>query len=137
VKAFFDSSAFIKRYAEENGSQSVEDICREASALGLSVICIPEIISALNRRRREKLISPSNYSLITQTLSEDIREAVIINLTSEVISTTTALLEKNSLRAMDALHIACAVEWEADLFVSADRQQLRAAAQTGLKTTYV
>ena len=137
MKAFFDSSAFVKRYVEENGSQSVDDVCREASALGLSVICIPEIISALNRRRREKLISPGNYSLIKQTLSEDIREAVLINLTSEVIATTTVLLEKNRLRAMDAIHIACAVEWKADLFVSADRQQLSAASQAGLKTTYV
>jgi predicted nucleic acid-binding protein len=91
----------------------------------------------LNRRRREKLISPGNYSLIKQALSEDIREAIIINLTSEVIAKTTALLEKNSLRAMDAIHVACAMTWPADLFVSADIQQLNAAKHAGLKTVYV
>jgi predicted nucleic acid-binding protein len=137
VKAFFDSSAFIKRYVEENGSQAVDDICRESSSLGLSVICAPEIISALNRRRRKKLISPGNYSLIKQALSEDIREATIINLTSEVIAKTTALLEKNSLRAMDAIHVACAMTWPADLFVSADMRQINAAKHAGLKTVYV
>jgi predicted nucleic acid-binding protein len=121
----------------EKGSQSVDDICREASELGLGVICLPEIISALNRRRREKAISGGNYTLIKQTLLADVFDAVIINLTSEVIAETTALLEKNPIRAMDAIHVACAIEWQADLFVSADIRQLNAAKRAGLKILYV
>jgi len=34
---------------------------------------------------------------------------------------------------LDALHIACALEWGAELFVSSDQQQLRAAKRAGLK----
>jgi predicted nucleic acid-binding protein len=38
---------------------------------------------------------------------------------------------------MDALHVACALEWQADLFVTSDRRQLKAAMNTGLYTEYV
>ena len=37
----------------------------------------------------------------------------------------------------DAIHIACALEWNADLFVSSDEKQLLAAKKAGLKITQV
>lgn len=137
MKTFFDASTFAKRYVEENGSQLVDDICQEASELSLSVICVPEIISALNRRIREKRLSHQDYVAVKQHLSDDVRDAVIINLTPEVIATSTSLLEASPLRAMDALHIACALESGADLFVSSDKRQITAAKKAGLHTKYV
>lgn len=137
MKTFFDASTFAKRYVEENGSQLVDDICQEASELSLSVLCVPEIISALNRRIREKRLSRQDYVAAKQSLSDDVRDAVIINLTPEVIATSTSLLETSPLRAMDALHIACALESGADLFVSSDKKQITAARKAGLQTKYV
>jgi hypothetical protein len=43
----------------------------------------------------------------------------------------------NVLRAMDALHIACALEWKADLFITSDKKQLDAAMQAGLQCEYL
>jgi predicted nucleic acid-binding protein len=137
VKTFFDSSAFAKRYVEEIGSQLVDDICLNAKIVSLSVICAPEIISALNRRVREKSLSLQGYFTIKQHLSDDIRDAVIINLLPEVIVTSTKLLEASPLRAMDALHVACALVWDAELFVSSDKQQITAAKKAGLKIKFV
>lgn len=137
MRVFLDSSAFAKRYIEETGSQSVDDICQEATELCLSVICIPELISALNRRVREKSLSQKNYNTIKKALSEDIQDITIINLTPEVITKTTRLLEDNALRAMDAPHVACALEWGAGLFVSSDKQQIIAAGKSGLITKLI
>lgn len=137
MRVFLDSSAFAKRYIEEAGSQPVDDVCQEATELCLSVICIPELISALNRRVREKYLSQKNYNTIKRALSEDVQDITIINLTSEVIARTTRLLEDNALRAMDALHVACALEWGAELFVSSDKQQIIAAGKAGLITKFI
>jgi predicted nucleic acid-binding protein len=63
--------------------------------------------------------------------------ALIINLTEEVISNTIKLLETSALRAIDALHIACALEWGTELFVSSDKKQIHAAGQAGLQTKFV
>lgn len=132
MKAFFDSSAFAKRYIIEQGSDEVDDICQTTDRLALCVICIPEIISALNRRVREKIVSRFDYATIKNRLLEDARDIEILNLTDEVVVHSMLILEQHPLRAMDALHIACALAWKADVFVSADRDQVRAANRLGL-----
>lgn len=137
MKTFFDSSAFAKRYVEEPGSQGVESLCTAATELALSVVCIPEIISALNRRVRERKLSPRQYEAAKENLSADIRDVAIVNLTPDVLSTCTTILETSPVRAMDALHIACAVQWGAALFVSADERQVSVAKKAGLRTRLV
>jgi len=137
MKLFLDSSAFAKRFVEESGSRQVEALCAQADELGLCVLCVPDIISALNRRLREKGLTPQDYSRAKQRLSQDVRDAVIVNLTPEVIQSGIALLETNPLRTLDALHVACAMAWEADLFASSDHRQIAAAKHAGLKTTQI
>jgi predicted nucleic acid-binding protein len=137
VKTFFDSSAFAKRYVEEPGSQAVDSLCQEATEVALSVLCVPEILSALNRRVREGFLKDREYTEAKQYLSQDIRDAVIVNLVPQVVSTCTKILEDSPFRAADALQIACALEWETELFVSADKRQLSAARKAGLHTKLV
>jgi predicted nucleic acid-binding protein len=50
-----------------------------------------------------------------------------------VIKQSIHILETSSVRSLDALHIACALEFEAEAFVSSDTQQLSAAKAAGLK----
>lgn len=137
MKTFFDSSAFAKRFMEENGSDRVDEICGQTTILAISILCVPEIISAFNRRLREQGINQEQYFSAKSDLLIEIQDAVIINLTPAIINQATILLENNQLRAMDALHIACAIEWEAELFVSSDQQQIRAAKNSGLNTIII
>jgi len=46
-------------------------------------------------------------------------------------------LENSSLRAMDALHVACALEWNADLFLTSDKRQFIAAKNVGLFAEFI
>jgi predicted nucleic acid-binding protein len=133
VKTFFDSSAFAKRYLEEAGSSAVEALCLAASDLAVCVICVPEILSALNRRVRERHILSSDYLLLKGHLLDDLRDAAIVDLTPAVIAGTVEVLEAAPLRAADAMHVAAALAWDADLFVSADHRQLAAARAAGLE----
>jgi len=134
MKACLDSSAFAKRFVDEAGSVAVEALCAQAEALGLSVICVPEIVSALNRRVRERTLTTAQYREAKQRLLDDVRDADIIQLTPSVQVTALRILEASPVRAMDALHIACALEWGADIFASADTRQLTAARRAGLRT---
>jgi uncharacterized protein len=137
VRMFFDSSAFAKRYIDEPGSQAVDALCEEATELALSVVCVPEIISALNRCARDGSLSRPQYQEAKRRLAEDVEDAVIINLTPPVVAGCTAILEESPVRAVDALHVACAVAWEAELFVSADKRQIAAANKAGLHARLV
>ena len=132
MKTFFDSSAFAKRYVEEEGSDTVELLCGEATELAVSVICVPEIVSALNRRMREGALTKTQYRTAKSCLS-----AEVANLVPEVIADAVRVLESNAVRAMDALHVACALQWDAALFVSSDERQLSAAKKMKLRTKRV
>jgi predicted nucleic acid-binding protein len=137
MKAYLDSSAFAKRFIEESGSGGVESICAQATELGLSVICVPEIVSALNRRRRDHSLTQGQYIVAKKRLLDDVRDADIIFLTPTVIGSAIMILEASPVRAMDALHVACALEWGAELFASSDKQQLQAAKRAGMKTKQI
>ena len=104
-----------------------------ASELGFSVIGYPEIISALCRLKRDKVITSSQYLQAKQSITQDLNDAAILNIGDETVQRSILLLEENSLRAMDAFHIAAALEWNAELFVSCDAQQIMAAKKAGLK----
>jgi predicted nucleic acid-binding protein len=137
MKLVVDSSAFAKRYVFEDGSKIVDRLLQQASQLALCAILVPEIISGLNRRLREHVLSPDDYRRAKQQLMDDVHDAIILQITPAVISRAVKLLENNVLRAMDALHIACALEWQAELFISADRRQVEAAKNAGLHTKYI
>jgi len=132
-----DSSALAKRYIEEEGSNELADLLSRTSSLGLSVTCAPEIVSALNRRRREGALFADEYLQAREQLFADVEDAMVLDLTPAVVLVSIDLLERNVLRAMDALHVACAIEWEADLFVSSDRRQIAAAEHAGLAVVFV
>ena len=134
MKTYLDSSAFAKRFVDEAGSDKVENVCAQASQLGLSIICVPEIVSALTRRKRERSLTADQYAEAKQRLLDDVRDADIINLSLPVVAEAITVLESSPVRAMDALHIACALQWGAQLFVSSDKNQMKAARCSGLKT---
>jgi predicted nucleic acid-binding protein len=137
MKVFFDASALAKRYIEEPGSEKVGDICSKATTLGVSSICLPEIISALCRLRRERSLSRGHYEEAKNALLKDFKDISVLNITPAVIGRGVDVLERNAVRTLDALHVACAMEWGAELFVSSDLRQLSAAKRTGLKTLKV
>ncbi|MCX6349849.1 MAG: type II toxin-antitoxin system VapC family toxin, partial [Candidatus Aureabacteria bacterium] len=85
----------------------------------------------------EGSMSYANYTAAKSCLLADIQDAVVINLTPPVIADAVRILEGSRTRAMDALHVACAQVWGAEVFVSADRRQIAAAKKIGLRTRAV
>jgi len=133
VVVYLDSSALVKRYINEKGSDRIVEIGREANEIVMSVLCVPEVLSAGNRLKREAKIKLEHYMTIKNELSEDIREATLIDITNEIIQTAIHCLEQNVLRTLDALHIATAIVYKCDLFVTSDSRQEEAALLMGLR----
>ncbi len=98
MKVFFDTSSFVKRFVKEVGSTEVDNVIQKASEIGLGIILVPEIISALNRKLRSELITKEVYLGLKNDVLEDIEDADIINLTPSVLKKVTKLLEENTLQ---------------------------------------
>jgi predicted nucleic acid-binding protein len=133
LNVFLDSSALAKRYVKEPGSARVDEILLSASSLAISMMCLPEVVSALCRRRRERQLSAAQYRKAKEALLEDLQDASIVNVTDPVVARAVELLERWPLRSSDSLHVASAAEWGADLFVSADGRQCAVARGYGLR----
>jgi len=137
MRVFFDSSAFVKRYVREEGTDVVLSWCDQATELCLSGIALPEIVSAFCRLQRENRLSPLQYRQLKSQLLADIGDAAICDLTPEVIRHSIIGLEKNVLRGMDAIHLGSALALKVDIFVSADARQCAAVMQAGLRVIQV
>jgi len=137
MRVFFDTSAFVKRYVREAGTETVLHWSDQATEIILSGIALPEIISAFCRLLREGRITDTQYRQLKSSLLADIEDAAICDLTPAVLAQAISSLEKNVLRGMDAIHIGSAVALKADIFISADKCQLDAAACMGLRVEAV
>ena len=137
MKTFFDTSSFSKRYIEENGSKKVEQACLNATNVGLSIFCATEFVSALTRRLREKSISVIDHKIAKDAFYNDISDIDMVEINNSVIFTSIECIQNYPLKTLDALQIACAIEWKCDIFISSDKQQIKAAKQYGLNTLLV
>jgi predicted nucleic acid-binding protein len=133
MRLFLDSSALIKRYVAERGTEQVVRFCREAEEIVLSVVCAPELISAFQRLLRERKLSTRQYRALKKDLAADLVQATIVRLNEAVLSRTVETLEKTTARTLDAIHVASAFEASCDLLLSADHRQCEAARKMGLK----
>lgn len=95
------------------------------------------MISTLSRLKREKLISQDQYAKLTVFIVEDLKNFYICEITTQVIRRAIALLEAHALKTLDAFQLACAVESQSQIFISADRQQIKVARKIGLKVETV
>jgi hypothetical protein len=137
MRVFFDSSALVKRYLTEAGTAEVLAWCDEASELALSVIAIPELISAFRRLAREGRLTEAQYAQVKRDLRADLADALLCDTSAQVVQRAIDALEAAALRGMDAVHIGAALVSGADVFVSADARQSAAATRFGLRVATV
>lgn len=85
MRVFFDASAFAKRYVREEGTDEVLGWCNRADEIALSVIAIPEIVSALCRLKRSAHLAEGQYKQCKANFLGDIADALIYDTSPQVI----------------------------------------------------
>lgn len=137
MRVFFDSSALAKRYVNEAGTAEVLEWCDKATELALSVIAVPELISAFRRLVREGRLTETQYARLKADLLADLVDALVCETSPQVVQRAIDALEAESIRGMDAVHVGSALVCGADVFVSADARQCAAAEHFGLRVITV
>lgn len=135
---YLDSSALIKKYVAEKGTSEVKRFFSGGELLWTSKVSQAEVWSAFARRRRDGDFTAGQYRAITRSFERDWRSFAVVELSDEVMGMIRRLVERHTLRALDAIQLASAV-WakqnlgEQVIFVGADEPLLRAAEATALK----
>ena len=148
VNAYFlDTSALVKRYVPEIGSDWILSITDPATDnhLAISQITWVEVHSALARRLRDGSLSAQRFDLIVQKVREDFEnEYRVIDVDRTLIETATDLVMQHPLRAYDSVQLASALRFQSTtllsqpetrlIFISADNRLLDIAQSEGLAT---
>ncbi len=141
---YLDTSAVVKRYVNEAGSDWVRALGTKPSPLMLSSrLLIVEIASALTRRLREKAITPSVFRESLSLFDDDCKfEYQLLDVTRDIINIARSLVSRHPLRSYDAIHLASALyvaaffrqtALPAPIFLAADERLLHAALAEGLE----
>lgn len=134
MRTFFDSSAWAKRYVQEEHSTTVMHLCKVATEIVLSILTPIEILSALNRLRRDASLSQEQYLKSKALVISDCNHLATVGINSAVQAEAVIRMEKSPLKASDAIQVASAIVCQCDLLVSFDSQMQKAARMAGLKT---
>jgi predicted nucleic acid-binding protein len=132
---YFDSSALVKRYVEEDGSEVVRALLRNAK-LATSRLTEVEIASALSRRFREGSIRKEDLDRALKALQEDLAAIEVVEIAPPVVAQAHRLLRLYPLRTGDAIQLAsCAFLIESGLEVELaafDSRLVLAASQEAI-----
>lgn len=110
---FFDSSAIIKRYVNEQGSTwvaSTTDPSTGAHVYGAAITGV-EVVAAFARKLKGKLVSPLDAAAAVSRFHHDFtNEYRIIGISDPVITRSMAMAGTHALRGYDAVQLGAALE---------------------------
>ena len=108
---FFDSSALVKRFAQEQGSAFVLSLLRPSAKNRLYAARITEVevCAALARRRKANTINADQASKGLRRLRHDLpRRFTQVAISEDVLVEASRLAETYALRGYDAVQLAAA-----------------------------
>jgi uncharacterized protein len=109
--AYLDTSALAKLYVQEAGRDRVEALIRSTDAVATSVIAYPEACAVFARRRDTSEITHEEHTRMVTNFGQDWAGVNEIDLTPNVYRSAGQLVVAHPrLRAMDAIHLASALE---------------------------
>ncbi len=133
---FLDTSAFLKRYLKETGSDIIDAIFVEYAVRYVSGLCLLETLSNLQRLHSvDGLLAKDHLQMLQAAVASDIEsgKVTVVNATPTDIEAAVQFLARQYLTAVDALQIAAVTALGPGVvFVSSDVKLNRVAAVQGL-----
>ena len=134
---FLDTSAIVKRYFPEQGHSWVLALCLPAQGnrLYISQAALVEVVASICRKAREQVVTVAERDLLIDIFRQDSQNNyTIIPVTSSVYTFAGNLCRSHSLRAYDAIQLACAISLLEEAAVNQAPQPIFVCADTNLIT---
>jgi hypothetical protein len=140
--AYFDASALVKRYIDEEGRREVLQLLRRYEVVTSAILSV-ELRSALRRRVSDGTLDAAQVPEILKRVATDRAYWRLVEVASGVLAAAETLVAAHPLRTLDAIHVASAQLFAARItaaeliFVSADARQTAAAAAVGMTIRHI
>lgn len=135
---YLDSSALVKRYAAESGSDRITALVESDEKIAVSWLALPETLAAVARRAKGGSLSTEDLAAIRNQLHRDLQRFMIVEASGAPVDGIEALIARHALRGADSIHLATALWLKKAtktpvVFVAADHELLTAAHAEQLK----
>jgi predicted nucleic acid-binding protein len=117
MNLYLDTSALIKRYINEPGTEDVRAWIRAADVMATGLLTRAETAAGLTRLYRRRIISHEDYSLALESFRFDWSGFHRIPINEELIVRADLLACQHGLRGYDAVHLAAALIWQEALML--------------------
>ena len=144
---YLDSSAIVKRYIKEPGSDKVREIYLKAYSgeviLSYSIWNIGEVLGVFDRARRLNRIDDEVYSIVRRRFLLEVKRMtktsllLIIPLRLKILKESWKLIEEYHIYEADAIQIASARYINATQFLTGDKELHKVAISEKLNSIYL
>ncbi|HID17507.1 TPA: PIN domain-containing protein [Candidatus Bathyarchaeota archaeon] len=145
--AYLDSSALVKRYVKELGSNAVREAFLKAYsgdlALSFNVWNVGEVLGAFDKAKRTKRIDGEAYNIVRGRFLLETRRMMrlgfltLVPLKFKILKDSWGLIEKFHIYAADAVQVASAKYVSASCFMTGDEQLYKVALKEGLNSIHL
>ncbi len=135
---YLDTSALVKKYTTEFGSDMVHQVIDAADSVGMSVIGKVEMSATFAKLIRVGALEPEESLVALQLFKSQWPDLMQLDVTKMVIEQAGMFAWEYHLRGYDAVHLASAVLWQETLrkpvtMAVFDRKLWQAAEQVGVR----
>lgn len=138
MNLYADTSALIKRYVQETGSQQVVEYFDQYPIIGATALTQAEMASAMSKAVRLGLVAEAEISMAWQDFLSHWPSFTRLPVSAGIVERAASIAWRHGLRAYDSLHLASALAWKDVLgdelvFACYDKNLLEAARKEGLQ----
>lgn len=106
---YCDTSALIKRYVEEEGTEIVDRLWSASLGIATSVVAFAETASTFSRKLREGILTEREYVTTLKMFKTDFDSFILVSVTPMLNSMIERLVMEYPLRGFDAIHLSSAL----------------------------
>jgi len=106
---YLDTSALVKLYIDEPGSEEVKERVAAARIVSTSRVAYVEARAGIAKKFREGELSESDRQRFIKELGRDWENYFIMEVSESVIELGGRLVDRHPLRGFDAIHLASAL----------------------------
>ena len=139
TSVYADTSALVKFYYPEQGSDSVEEVLLGADRVYISQLTIVEMASALMQKIRTGDLTKRAETMIWTAFQDDIDagNVELVQLQDRHYLKAADIIREygksHGIKTLDALHLSIAHGLQSASFLCADKALVRIAAAMGIK----
>lgn len=110
---YLDTSALVKRYKTEEGSDIIDNLydnLPRGHSMATSFLTVLEFVSAIRRLLKGNKISQDDFETVISTFSQELEPFIIRAIEDKIVADALNKVVKHALKSADSIQLSTVVE---------------------------